>query len=180
MTTILDNILPSFRSWYFLLLICCGFYSPNVKQKTKWKCFCPLLPDIRKSVALFAGSQASPACSYGKSSPMMKLRVEHWRNDTDRMKEKYFFTNLSLCHSVHHKSHVGRFGASFNQLTCITRLACHDVFIRATGWIYWFIFVIRKLTEKRREFNLETNTFSSLNRIFVEENNNELFAISFN
>jgi hypothetical protein len=41
-------------------------------------------------------------------------------------------------------------------------------------------FVIRKLIEERREFNLETNKFSSLNRIFVEENNNELFAISFN
>jgi len=41
-------------------------------------------------------------------------------------------------------------------------------------------FVIRKLAEKRRECNLETNKFSSLNRIFVEENNTELLAISFN
>jgi hypothetical protein len=40
-------------------------------------------------------------------------------------------------------------------------------------------YVVRKLTEKRREFNLETTKFSSLNRNFVAESN-ELFAISFN
>jgi hypothetical protein len=39
-----------------------------------------------KSIALFEGSQPSPACPYGKSSIKLKLTMGHERIDTDRRK----------------------------------------------------------------------------------------------
>ena len=60
-----------------------------MKQKQSESAFCPLLPGIRKSLALCGGSQGSPACPSGKSSLMMKRSVENCRNDTDREKQNY-------------------------------------------------------------------------------------------
>jgi hypothetical protein len=34
----------------------------------------------------------------------MKMSVEHWWNDTDRGKLKYWEKNLSQCYFDHHKS----------------------------------------------------------------------------
>jgi hypothetical protein len=48
-----------------------------------------VLPNIRKSAALFAGSQALPAC-FDKSSINMKKSTERWWNGTDRGKLKYW------------------------------------------------------------------------------------------
>jgi hypothetical protein len=42
--------------------------------------FSPVLPDIRKSVALFEGFQSSPACPFCE----MKMCMKQWWNDTDR------------------------------------------------------------------------------------------------
>jgi hypothetical protein len=36
----------------------------------------------------------------------MKMNMEHWWNDPDRGKTKYWERNLSTCHFEHHKSHV--------------------------------------------------------------------------
>lgn len=40
----------------------------------------------------------------------MTVRVEHWWNDTRGGKPKYTKQNLSVCHSVHQKSHMDRPG----------------------------------------------------------------------
>jgi hypothetical protein len=34
------------------------------------------------------------------------MGMEHWRNDTDRGKPKYWERNLSQCHFVHSISHM--------------------------------------------------------------------------
>jgi hypothetical protein len=34
------------------------------------------------------------------------MGMEHWWNDTDRRKPKYWERNLSHCHSVHQKCHT--------------------------------------------------------------------------
>jgi hypothetical protein len=36
----------------------------------------------------------------------MNINLEHWWNDTDRRKPKYWVRNLSQCHIVHHISYV--------------------------------------------------------------------------
>jgi len=134
----------------------------------------------RKERYLFGGFQPSPACPSDKSSPMMKLSIEHWRIDADRQKQMYFDTKpvlLSLC-----TTQISCWSARcFIQPTNVQHASraprCDHSRYRLNLLIY---FVIRKLAEKRREFNLETNKFCSLNWIFVQENNNELFAISFN
>ena len=41
---------------------------------------------------------------------MMMISMEHWWNDTDRGKPKYWEKTLPHGHSVHHKSHVTRPG----------------------------------------------------------------------
>ena len=65
-----------------------------------------LLPDVRKSIALFEGSMSSPACPSDKSHVEMQMSVEHWWNDTCRGKRKYWERNVSQCHFMHHKSYM--------------------------------------------------------------------------
>jgi hypothetical protein len=36
----------------------------------------------------------------------MKMSVERRWNDNDKVKQKYWETDLSQCHFVHHKSHM--------------------------------------------------------------------------
>jgi hypothetical protein len=45
--------------------------------------------DVRKKVALFEGSRASPACPSDKSSKKTEISIEQWWNYTDREKPKY-------------------------------------------------------------------------------------------
>jgi hypothetical protein len=57
------------------------------------------VPGIRKGVALFDGSQASPACPY-ESNMKVKMSVQHWWNDTDRRKPEIGgekLVSLPLC-----------------------------------------------------------------------------------
>jgi hypothetical protein len=50
------------------------------------------VPDIRKGVAVFEGSQVSPAY---KSSMKLKVSMEYWWNDINRGKPKCSEKNLS-------------------------------------------------------------------------------------
>jgi hypothetical protein len=43
----------------------------------------PLRFDVRKRIALFEGSRASPACPSDKSSMKTEISIEQWRNYTD-------------------------------------------------------------------------------------------------
>ena len=61
------------------------------------------VPDIRKGVAVCAGSEVSPAY---KSSRKMKVSMEHWRNDINKGKPKCSDKNLSQCHLFRHESHM--------------------------------------------------------------------------
>ena len=54
----------------------------------------------KKYVALFAGSQASSVCPSEKDAIEMKMSMEHWWNDIDKVKQKYFNKNLSRCQFV--------------------------------------------------------------------------------
>jgi len=56
----------------------------------------PRLPDIRKSIPLFEGSNASPVCPSGNGNTLTKMSVVHWLNGTDKGKTKLKFkTNLN-------------------------------------------------------------------------------------
>ena len=48
--------------------------------------FYPVFPDIRESIALFEGFQASPA----SPSCEMKMSMKHWWNDTDKGNPTYW------------------------------------------------------------------------------------------
>jgi len=61
---------------------------PAEKQSKTEGGFCILTADIRNSVTLFEGSQASPACPSDKICIKTKMSVVHWCNDTDRGKRK--------------------------------------------------------------------------------------------
>ena len=67
--------------------------------------FCVVFCGVWKSIALFQGSQASPACP--KSIIRIKVSMEHWWNGIDKGKRKDPERNLSQCHIVHHKSRMG-------------------------------------------------------------------------
>jgi hypothetical protein len=41
-------------------------------------------------------------CSSESSSVKMKMSMEHWWNDTDWGRPKYWDKNLPQCHFVHH------------------------------------------------------------------------------
>jgi hypothetical protein len=44
----------------------------------------------------------------------MKTSMEHWWDDTERGKPKYWEINLYQCHFVYHKSHIDWFGIEPN------------------------------------------------------------------
>jgi hypothetical protein len=50
--------------------------------------FRPMLPDIRKTTALFACPQALPVCPSDKSSIKIKQSMGHQWNNNDRRKSK--------------------------------------------------------------------------------------------
>jgi hypothetical protein len=81
-----------------------GSYIKLVKSHVKVP-LSPVLPDIRMSMALFGGTQASAAC-LNKCNIKTKLGMEHWWNDTDRRKRKYPEKTPSQYHFLHHISHV--------------------------------------------------------------------------
>ena len=66
---------------------------PRFKRHISETCH-PLLPDVRKSIVLFEGSLSSPACPSGKSRIEMQMSMEHWWNDTDRGRLKYWERNI--------------------------------------------------------------------------------------
>ena len=49
---------------------------------------CPSLPDSRVSIALFEGSQDSPACPSDRSNMEIKIRVQHSWNHRHYMQLK--------------------------------------------------------------------------------------------
>jgi hypothetical protein len=53
-----------------------------------------ILPDTRKSTAVFQCPQTSPVSASDKSSMKMQMSMEHWWNDTDRGKLKYWEGNI--------------------------------------------------------------------------------------
>jgi hypothetical protein len=55
-----------------------------------------MLPDIRESIRMFEGANASPVCPSGNGRTLMKMSVVHWLNGTVRGKPKLKFkTNLN-------------------------------------------------------------------------------------
>ena len=69
-----------------------------------------MLPGLRKNIALFEGSQASPVCPSHKTNIKMKMTVEPWGIDTRKVKQKYYEINVSQCHFVHYKYHKDKPG----------------------------------------------------------------------
>jgi hypothetical protein len=43
-----------------------------------------MIPDIRKHIAMFEGSQTSPACPFNKNSITFKMNMQYWLTDIDR------------------------------------------------------------------------------------------------
>jgi len=72
---------------------------------------CPVLHDIRKSIALRKGSQISPTCPFDKSSITMSL--EHWSNETVRRKPCHPQNNLTQWNFVQHKVEMDWTGIEF-------------------------------------------------------------------
>ena len=66
-----------------------------------------MLPDFRNSIA-FGMLPGFAVCPSSKNKMYMKISMEHWWNDTDRGKPKYWGGGGSLyqCHFVDHKSHM--------------------------------------------------------------------------
>ena len=62
---------------------------------------CSTISRILKRIALFLGSQKTPACASDTSRTETMMSMEQWRNDTDRRKPMYSEKNLSHCHFVH-------------------------------------------------------------------------------
>ena len=62
--------------------------------------------NMRTSNALFAGSQAPPFNSSHTTNMNVEMITEHWWNDTDKGKLKFWDRNRSQCHLVQHKSHT--------------------------------------------------------------------------
>jgi hypothetical protein len=72
-----------FVTWIKLVLI--------IEARKMWTHFFfgPMIPDIGNSIALFEGSQASPACPSGNSSIKRQMIMEHWWNDTDSTRSTF-------------------------------------------------------------------------------------------
>jgi hypothetical protein len=68
--------------------------------------FCPVFPNIQKSIASFEGCQALPVCCFDKSSTKMKMSMGHWWKDTDKKNLKTQRKTCPSANFVHHKSHI--------------------------------------------------------------------------
>jgi hypothetical protein len=65
--------------------------------KTKWKYFRSNVPRYPKEHCFLEGSWASSVCPFGERNMLMKTSMEHWWNDTDRGKLKYWERNIIQC-----------------------------------------------------------------------------------
>jgi hypothetical protein len=65
--------------------------------------------DFRMSIAFWKVPQLRLFPS-GKGNIWSKANVEHLWKDTERGKPEYLERNLSQCHCIHHKSHIGLHG----------------------------------------------------------------------
>jgi hypothetical protein len=82
----------------------CGKWLANNRRPLTHEYKSAKFLDIRKHIALFAPSQAAPACSSQKR--VLGLNMEQRWNDTDRVKPKYSRNNQSQSNLIQHKSHV--------------------------------------------------------------------------
>jgi hypothetical protein len=73
-------------------LTTCGLYPFNHLKTKEVEYFGTQCCPISERVLRFEGFQASPACPSENSS--IKMSVQHWRNDTDRGKLKYWEKTL--------------------------------------------------------------------------------------
>ena len=90
--------------------------NPNAKLL-----FCPMIPDIRKDIALFDRSQASLAC-LDNSSTKTEKSMEHCRNDSDRvLREKT--VPVPLCPSNLTWTELGSKPALLYERTATNRLS---------------------------------------------------------
>jgi len=53
------------------------------KSNPMWKYYSIQRSPITEARPFFDVSQASPACRCRKGSTLMKMSMQHWRNDTD-------------------------------------------------------------------------------------------------
>jgi hypothetical protein len=86
--------------------LCLSRFKRYISDQKHENTFPSIVQDVRKSIAFFEGSLSSPACPSDKSRVEIQMNVEHWWNDADRGKLKYWERNLSQCHFVHHKSYM--------------------------------------------------------------------------
>jgi len=59
------------------------------------------------------GSHSSSVCPSGKNTVQMNVSMEHWRNDTDRGKQKYW--QIKLYHYPFVKRKISWTGLKSNQ-----------------------------------------------------------------
>ena len=79
-------------------------------------CFLSNVPRYLQDIALFERPQTWPACPSELSIINMRMNTEHERNDTDGEKSKNPEKSLSMCYSVHHKSHVDNWDRTWSSM----------------------------------------------------------------